>query len=207
MAATIGGQEAGHHHPQAAEIEARLREKAQRHEKVSKNVAAIHDERLTFGQRVSDRLAKVAGSWTFIFAFALTLGTWVLLNTVALVHHWDKYPYILLNLFLSMLAAIQAPVIMMSQNRTETRDRLRARARLRGQSEGGDRDRAAAPEARRTAGEAVGGAYRDSEPADRSARVGAGAAAREDRLRHCGSDEHAQPACEGVRSMFGISAR
>jgi uncharacterized membrane protein len=54
------------------------------------------------------------------------LGIWVLLNTTALIHHWDKYPYILLNLFLSMLAAIQAPVILMSQNREEDRDRLRA---------------------------------------------------------------------------------
>jgi len=81
---------------------------------------------LTFGQRVSDKLADVAGSWRFIFAFGVILGVWVLLNTVALVHHWDKYPYILLNLFLSMLAAIQAPVIMMSQNRQEDRDRIRA---------------------------------------------------------------------------------
>jgi uncharacterized membrane protein len=109
-----------------AAAEARIREKARRHEKVSKNVAAIHEERLTFGQRVSDKLADVAGSWRFIFAFGLTIGVWVLVNTVALVHHWDKYPYILLNLFLSMLAAIQAPVIMMSQNRQEDRDRLRA---------------------------------------------------------------------------------
>ena len=86
----------------------------------------VHDERLTFGQRVSDRLASVAGSWKFIISFGVTLGIWVLVNTVALIHHWDEYPYILLNLVLSMLAAIQAPVIMMSQNRQETRDRLRA---------------------------------------------------------------------------------
>ena len=123
---TISEQEAGHEHPEAVATEVRLREKARRHEKISKNVALIHEERLTFGQRVSDKLADIAGSWHFIFAFALTLGAWVVLNTVALVHHWDKYPYILLNLFLSMLAAIQAPVIMMSQNRQEDRDRIRA---------------------------------------------------------------------------------
>jgi uncharacterized membrane protein len=124
-ATTVGEQEDGPHSRQT-NLEERLREKARRHEKVSKNVAAIHEERLTFGQRVSDKLAKGAGSWTFIFAFALTLALWVALNTLALFHHWDEYPYILLNLFLSMLAAIQAPVIMMSQNRTEDRDRLHA---------------------------------------------------------------------------------
>ncbi len=109
----------------AANIEKELLDKISRRERVSKNIHAVHRERLTFGQRVSDRLAEVAGSWNFIFGFALVLGAWVLLNTAALVHHWDKYPYILLNLFLSMLAAIQAPVIMMSQNRQEARDRLR----------------------------------------------------------------------------------
>jgi uncharacterized membrane protein len=109
----------------AAQIEKELQEKIRRRERVSKNVHVIHREQLTFGERVSDRLADVAGSWRFIFAFALVLGVWVLLNTAALVHHWDKYPYILLNLFLSMLAAIQAPVIMMSQHRQEDRDRIR----------------------------------------------------------------------------------
>jgi len=110
----------------AARIEKELQDKVRRRERVSKNVHVLHQERLTFGQRVSDRLADVAGSWSFIFGFALVLGVWVLLNSVALIHHWDKYPYILLNLFLSMLAAIQAPVIMMSQNRQEARDRIRA---------------------------------------------------------------------------------
>jgi len=110
----------------AVRIEKEIRERARRHEKISKNVAVILDDQLTFGQRVSDKLATVAGSWRFIFSFAIVLGVWVLLNTLALVHHWDAYPYILLNLFLSMLAAIQAPVIMMSQNRTEQRDRLHA---------------------------------------------------------------------------------
>jgi len=107
-------------------IEERIREKARRHEKVSRDVVAMHEEQLTFGQRVSDQLAKTAGSWPFIFSFAVVLAVWVLINTLALFHHFDEYPYILLNLMLSMLAAIQAPVIMMSQNRTEQRDRLHA---------------------------------------------------------------------------------
>jgi len=110
----------------AAHIEKELLDKIRRRERVSKNVAVLHEQQLTFGQWVSDRLATVAGSWSFIFAFGLTLGIWILVNTVAYIHHWDKYPYILLNLMLSMLAAIQAPVIMMSQHRQEDRDRLRA---------------------------------------------------------------------------------
>ena len=100
-----------------AAIEEKIREKARRHEKVSKNVVAIHEEQLTFGQKVSDQLAQHAGSWPFIFGFMVVLAVWVIINTVALFHHFDEYPYILLNLMLSMLAAIQAPVIMMSQNR------------------------------------------------------------------------------------------
>lgn len=110
----------------AARIEERVREKMRRHEPISKNVEVMHQEQLTFGQRVSDGLAKTAGSWAFIFGFAVVLLVWVSLNTLALIHHWDAYPYILLNLILSMLAAIQAPVIMMSQNRQDKKDRLRS---------------------------------------------------------------------------------
>jgi uncharacterized membrane protein len=83
----------------------------------------------TFGQRVSDRIAAFGGSWPFIgLAFVFLVG-WVLLNSVILARRgtaFDPYPYILLNLFLSMLAALQAPVIMMSQNRQAARDRLEA---------------------------------------------------------------------------------
>jgi len=81
---------------------------------------------LTLGQRLSDKLAAVAGSWTFISCFSIGLAAWIILNAAALIHPWDKYPYILLNLILSTLAAIQAPIIMMSQNRQEARDRIRA---------------------------------------------------------------------------------
>jgi len=110
----------------AARIEREVLDKVRRRERVSRNVEALHRQRLTLGERLSDRLADIAGSWGFISAFGLVLGVWVFLNTVAVFHHWDKYPYILLNLVLSMLAAIQAPVIMMSQNRQESRDRLHA---------------------------------------------------------------------------------
>jgi uncharacterized membrane protein len=110
----------------AARIKTELPEKIRRREPVSRNVEALHRERLSFGERLSDKLADAAGSWRFISGFGIVLGVWVFLNSVALIHHWDKYPYILLNLFLSMLAAVQAPVIMMSQNRQESRDRLRS---------------------------------------------------------------------------------
>jgi len=90
------------------------------------DVNALHDERLTLGDRMADSLANAAGSWRFIGAFLAVLVLWIALNLVAAVHHWDPYPFILLNLVLSCIAALQAPVIMMSQNRLEARDRLRA---------------------------------------------------------------------------------
>jgi uncharacterized membrane protein len=87
------------------------------------------EKKLTFGQRLADRVAAFGGSWTFIIIFAAVLLAWVLLNTLILAKHsnsFDPYPYILLNLFLSMLAAVQAPVILMSQNRQGVKDRLAA---------------------------------------------------------------------------------
>src|SRR6478735_9357073 len=82
---------------------------------------------VTFGQRVADHIAEFGGSWTFIISFGGFLMAWILLNTIVLLKNpYDPYPYILLNLILSCLAAIQAPVIMMSQNRKESRDRKRA---------------------------------------------------------------------------------
>src|SRR5947209_10177570 len=93
---------------------------------VSRNPNVEEEERLTFGQRIADKVASFGGSWTFIISFAVVLAVWVIFNsTVLLTHHFDPYPYILLNLFLSMLAAIQAPVIMMSQNRQTAKDRLK----------------------------------------------------------------------------------
>ena len=87
------------------------------------------DSQLTFGQRLADKVAAFGGSWTFIIIFASILVTWVILNSIVLAQFndtFDPFPYILLNLFLSMLAAIQAPVIMMSQNRLSVKDRLDA---------------------------------------------------------------------------------
>ena len=94
---------------------------------VSRNVNIELQECMTLGQRVADRVAAFGGSWTFITIFGLIMLVWVILNTAALFSsHFDPYPYILLNLFLSMIAAIQAPVIMMSQNRQAAKDRLQA---------------------------------------------------------------------------------
>ncbi|HEY5381696.1 MAG TPA: DUF1003 domain-containing protein [Acidobacteriaceae bacterium] len=89
----------------------------------------ILDEQETFGERIADKVAGFGGSWTFIISFLVVLGVYVGLNVFLLSMRgktWDPYPFILLNLFLSMLAAIQAPVIMMSQNRQDTKDRVRS---------------------------------------------------------------------------------
>ncbi|HHV75452.1 MAG TPA: DUF1003 domain-containing protein [Thermoanaerobacterium sp.] len=94
--------------------------------KVSKNINEEHKDSLTFGDRMADKLADYAGSWSFIFTFGFLLIIWMVINSVALIKHFDPYPFILLNLVLSCLAAIQAPIIMMSQNRQEAKDRLRA---------------------------------------------------------------------------------
>ena len=94
---------------------------------VSRNVNVEQAERMSLGERVADKVASFGGSWTFIGIFGAIMMVWVVLNTAAfLARHFDPYPYILLNLFLSMIAAIQAPVIMMSQNRQAAKDRLQA---------------------------------------------------------------------------------
>jgi len=90
-----------------------------------KSQAYRNVRQLTSGQRIADTVAAVMGSWTFIICQSIILFVWIVLNITAYVERWDPYPFILLNLFLSMLAAIQAPVIMMSQNRQDTKDRLR----------------------------------------------------------------------------------
>lgn len=87
------------------------------------------NQQRTFGERVADSVAKFGGSWTFIIIFCGILITWVILNSIILANRgnaFDPYPYILLNLFLSMVAALQAPIIMMSQNRQSAKDRLDA---------------------------------------------------------------------------------
>ncbi len=96
---------------------------------IVRNINKEFDNQLTFGQRVADKVASFGGSWTFIMIFASILIIWIILNSIILSRikaAFDPYPFILLNLFLSMLAAIQAPVIMMSQNRHAAKDRLDA---------------------------------------------------------------------------------
>lgn len=85
----------------------------------------IIDREATFGERVADTVAGFGGSWTFIISFCVGLAVYISLDSILGRRAWDPYPYILLNLFLSMLAALQAPIIMMSQNRLDTKDRLR----------------------------------------------------------------------------------
>jgi len=94
---------------------------------VSRNVNVEEQERITFSQRIADRVAAFGGSWTFILIFFGIMLVWILVNSTAMLRdHFDPYPYILLNLALSMIAAIQAPVIMMSQNRQSAKDRLKS---------------------------------------------------------------------------------
>ena len=94
---------------------------------LTENIEEKIDEELTLGQRMADLIATFGGSWTFIISFFLFLFSWIILNAFVLGNHqYDPYPFILLNLILSCLAAIQAPIIMMSQNRQEQKDRERA---------------------------------------------------------------------------------
>ncbi len=94
--------------------------------KVAKNTSKEHSNKLTLGARMADNIAKFAGSWTFIIIFIVCLIAWITINVLMLSRAFDAYPFILLNLLLSCIAAIQAPVIMMSQNRQEEKDRLRS---------------------------------------------------------------------------------
>ena len=94
--------------------------------RASRSPNQVIDEEATFGDRIADSVARFGGSWNFIISFAVVLIAYSSLNILLKVRAWDPYPFILLNLFLSMLAAIQAPVIMMSQNRQDTKDRLRS---------------------------------------------------------------------------------
>ena len=94
--------------------------------RAARNPNVVIDEKETFGERVADMVAGFGGSWTFIIAFVLVLAAYSTTSAVMGQRSWDPYPFILLNLFLSMLAAIQAPIIMMSQNRQDKKDRLRS---------------------------------------------------------------------------------
>jgi uncharacterized membrane protein len=102
-------------------------ESLHQHEILSSDISKQFERKLTFGERLSDQIASFGGSWRFIILFGAVLFGWIILNGVFLLNRaFDPYPFILLNLILSTLAAIQAPIIMMSQNRAELRDRLRS---------------------------------------------------------------------------------
>jgi len=127
-------------HPDAAidvicEIAARMRQtNLLVTQRAARNINAEMEAQSTIGQRIADKVASFGGSWTFIIIYVTFLVAWMGINTFVLVHYgrgedgaqWDPYPYILLNLMLSMTAALQAPIIMMSQNRQGQKDRLRA---------------------------------------------------------------------------------
>ena len=96
------------------------------HELMTKNINAEFESKLTFGEKLSDKIAEFGGSWRFIIVFGIVIFVWIAINIVGLLSKpFDPFPFILLNLVLSTLAAIQAPIIMMSQNRLEARDRMR----------------------------------------------------------------------------------
>jgi uncharacterized membrane protein len=116
---------------ESGESERRVIERLTKRLHVSHNAARAFEDQLTVGQRLADRIAVFGGSWTFILLFLATLVGWIGLNTVVLgrvgrAGPFDAYPFIFLNLILSMLAALQAPVIMMSQNRHAAKDRASA---------------------------------------------------------------------------------
>ncbi|MCE3010606.1 MAG: DUF1003 domain-containing protein [Proteobacteria bacterium] len=114
---------------QLKKLEELIKKSISEEELISSRLMSIDNESpTTFGDKVADKMAAVGGSWTFIGSFFLILATWIATNVLWLNEHpFDPYPFILLNLVLSCLAAIQAPIIMMSQNRKEEKDRKRAR--------------------------------------------------------------------------------
>jgi len=108
-------------------IEREVLDSLKKGEILTRDIDAEFEEKRTFGERLADRMAGFGGSWKFISLFMGVLALWIITNSIWLLRRpFDPYPFILLNLVLSCLAALQAPVIMMSQNRQETKDRLRA---------------------------------------------------------------------------------
>jgi uncharacterized membrane protein len=109
------------------ELEQKVIRSIKEQETLTENINVAFEKNITFGQHIADHVASFGGSWIFIGTFFLVLAAWIAINSAsALLRPFDPFPYILLNLILSCLAAIQAPIIMMSQNRIETRDRLRS---------------------------------------------------------------------------------
>jgi uncharacterized membrane protein len=121
-----------HHHfdkpaDELGDVEKRVLAKAHQRKVISTDVNAAFSAEASFGERIADSIARIGGSWSFIIAFFVFLTAWTVINTIILVSGaFDPYPFVFLNLILSMLAAIQAPIIMMSQNRQAERDRFEA---------------------------------------------------------------------------------
>ena len=108
------------------ERERRVIERVAKRVAISRNPDEDAEKLMTFGDRLADQVASFGGSWKFLILFGLFILVWMAFNSVMLIWGFDPYPYILLNLFMSMLASVQAPVIMMSQNRQAVKDRLAA---------------------------------------------------------------------------------
>lgn len=114
-------------HGELTELDRRVAESMATHETLAENVEEEYEDHRKLGERLSDHLASFGGSWSFLISFALFLGVWMVINLIrGEAGAFDPYPFILLNLLLSCLAAIQAPIIMMSQKRQEAKDRLRS---------------------------------------------------------------------------------
>ena len=103
-----------------------MKKEAIRIRKIIRDVHPVIGHKRTFGQKAADNLTKYAGSWAFIILLFVFIGAWIYLNVTAYINNWDPWPFIILNLCLSCLAAVQAPIILMSQNREAQKDRLRA---------------------------------------------------------------------------------
>ena len=111
-----------------SELENEVLRSLQTNETLAADVDSDYQDQWTFGERLADRIADFGGSWTFLICFGIFIALWIALNSLVLYFRpVDPFPFILLNLLLSCLAAVQAPIIMMSQNRQEAKDRLRAR--------------------------------------------------------------------------------
>jgi uncharacterized membrane protein len=111
-------------------IEKKVIESIANQSPISENINESFQDKLTFGQRLADKVAKFGGSWTFIIIFGVLMTVWMVINSYLILGEgaFDPYPYILLNLGLSSLAALQAPIIMMSQNRQAEKDRMEVTA-------------------------------------------------------------------------------
>ncbi|TGL61439.1 DUF1003 domain-containing protein [Leptospira sarikeiensis] len=107
-------------------LEEEVKNSLENQELISEDINQTFQSGLTFGQRIADKVADFGGSWTFIILFGSGMALWIGLNVISSIWKFDPYPFILLNLLLSTLAAIQAPIIMMSQNRQEAKDRARS---------------------------------------------------------------------------------